>query len=305
MKSAIAAFLILFLPTTHIPHFSSAAQTPTSPAVAGANSVGESGSEIFEAVIAHQKHNDEALESYERMERVEIRKTHSDQNPLELHVRRSFPVGTGTYKINLSAEGKPTSPEVYRADLEKLEKFLLAVIQRGPAQQEAFLKLEKKHKERNDLLAASRQAFIFTRTGEETRGSSTLARYSMVPNPAFRPPTRTAAVFTRVKGTIWVDEQSKQLARIEGTVTEDISIALFLAKVYKGSHFMQERYEVAPGIWFPTFDQYDFDGRKFLLSFSMHERTLYTNYKRIGAPREALAAVRSELDKSAAGEKIP
>jgi hypothetical protein len=306
LKSAIVGFLILFLfsaaPASEYPYVpiqtsSATATTSTNPTTGGG--------ETFEAVIANQRHNDEVLEVYERTERVEIRKAGSDQNPFELHIRRAFPVGTGTYKINLSLDAKPTSPEAYRTDLEKLEKFLVAVVQRGPAQQEAYAKLEKKRKERSDLLGASRQAFIFTLAGHETRGNRTLARYSMVPNPTFRPPTRTAAVFTRVKGSIWVDEQTKQLARIEGTVTEDISIALFLAKVYKGSHFMEERYEVEPGIWFPTFDQYDFDGRKFLMSFSIHERTLYTDYKRIGSPQEALAVVRSELDKPPSGGKNP
>jgi hypothetical protein len=307
LKSAIVGFLILLLfPAAPASEYPCAAIQASSPAAtASVNPTPGAAGETFEAVIANQRHNDEVLEVYERTERVEIRKTGGDQNPFELHVRRAFPVGTGTYKINLSLDAKPTSPEAYRTDLEKLEKFLVAVIQRGPAQQEAYAKLEKKRKERSDLLGASRQAFIFTLTGHETRANRTLARYSMVPNPTFRPPTRTATVFTRVRGTIWVDEQSKQLARIEGTVTEDISIALFLAKVYKGSHFMEERYEVEPGIWFPTFDQYDFDGRKFLMSFSIHERTLYTNYKRIGSPQEALVVVRSELDKPPTTEKNP
>ena len=78
---------------------------------------------------------------------------------------------------------------------------------------------------------------------------------------------------------------------------EDISLGIFLAKVYKGSHFMQERYEMAPGMWLPTFSQYDFDGRKFLASFSMHERTFFSNYRLVGPPKEALALVRSELQR--------
>jgi hypothetical protein len=58
---------------------------------------------------------------------------------------------------------------------------------------------------------------------------------------------------------------------------------------------MQERYEFAPGLWFPSFSQYDFDGRKFFSSFSLHERTFYSNYRRIGPPKEALGAIRQEL----------
>jgi hypothetical protein len=70
-----------------------------------------------------------------------------------------------------------------------------------------------------------------------------------------------------------------------------------VAKVYKGSQFMQERYEVAPGVWQPTFEQYDFDGRKFMVPFSIHERTFYSNYKRVGPPEEAVEVVRAELNK--------
>jgi hypothetical protein len=124
-------------------------------------------------------------------------------------------------------------------------------------------------------------------------------KYSMAPNPKYKPATRNAIVFTKVCGTVWIDEQTGELAKIDGSVTEDISLGLFLAKVYKGSHFMQERYEMIPGVWFPTYEQYDFDGRKLLLPFSIHERTFYTNYKRVGPPKEALGLVRGELGKDA------
>jgi len=119
-----------------------------------------------------------------------------------------------------------------------------------------------------------------------------------VPNPKFKPTSRNATLFTKVRGFIWIDEESSELAKIEGEVSQDISLSLFLAKVYKGSHFMQERYEMAPGIWLPTFEQYDFDGRKFLMPYAIHERTLYTNYRRVGPPAEALQVVRAELSKT-------
>ena len=97
---------------------------------------------------------------------------------------------------------------------------------------------------------------------------------------------------------MWIDEAAGELARIEGDVTGDISIALFLGKIYKGSHFMQERYEVLPGLWLPSFSQYDFDGRKFFSGFSMHERAFYSNYRYIGPPKEAIEVIRKELARS-------
>ena len=60
---------------------------------------------------------------------------------------------------------------------------------------------------------------------------------------------------------------------------------------------MQERYEMAPGVWLPSYQQYDFDGRKFLIPFSIHERSLYSDYQHVGPPKESAEVVRNELDK--------
>jgi len=256
------------------------------------------GSELFQRVVANQKRTDESLDLFERIERQEIRKTGSDVKPAEVKAWRVFPAGVANYRIPLSAEGRPISAESYRADLQKLEKLLVWAMQQGPGQDEALAKLARKRKERNDLIEAMHAAFIFTLVGHEMRGERSLVKYSMAPNPQFKPASRNATLFTKIKGFIWIDEESSELAKVEGEVSQDISLSLFLAKVYKGSHFMQERYEMAPGIWLPTFQQYDFDGRKFLLPFSVHERTFYTNYRRVGPPKEALKVVRGELGKA-------
>jgi len=256
-------------------------------------------SDLFQRVLANQKRTDQELDLFERIERTEIRKTGSDPSPAEVKAWRVFPAGVANDRIPLSPDGKPISAESYRAELQKLEKLLVWAAQQGPGQDEALAKLARKRKERNDLIEATHAAFIFTLVGHEMRGERSLAKYSMVPNPKYKPTSRNATLFTRVRGFIWIDEGSAELAKVEGEVSQDISLSLFLAKVYKGSHFMQERYEFAPGIWLPTFQQYDFDGRKFLLPFSIHERTLYTNYRRVGPPKEALEVVRGELGNGA------
>lgn len=257
------------------------------------------GSELFQRVVANQKRTDQELDLFERIERTEFRRTGSDPKPAEVKVWRVFPAGVANDRIPLSAEGNPIGAESYRAELQKLEKLLDWAMRQGPGQDEALAKMAHKRKERNDLIEATHAAFIFTLVGHEMRGGRSLAKYSMVPNPKYKPTSRNATLFTKVRGFVWIDEESAELAKVEGEVSQDISLSLFLAKVYKGSHFMQERYEMAPGIWLPTFQQYDFDGRKFLLPFSVHERTLYTNYRRVGPPQEALEVVRGELGKEA------
>jgi hypothetical protein len=265
----------------------------------------EDRAELFRHVIANQKEGETNLDQFERVQRVESRKNAGDPDPAEVKVWRIFPTGTGVDRIPLSAAGKPPAPQTYRSDLEKLEKYLVWVTQGGTAQKEAYAKAERRRKDRFDLIDATQQAFIFTPEGTETRAGRILLRYSMVPNPQYRPTSRLTTLFRKVRGTVWVDRETSQLAKTEGVVTADVSLALFLAKVYKGSHFMQERYEIAPGIWEPTFEQYDFDGRKYLIPFSIHERTFYSNYKHVGLPKEALGVVRAELGKLRAEAGTP
>ena len=256
-------------------------------------------------VVRNQKQNDRAMDLYERIERVELRKAGSDREPWAVRTARVIPAGTGTGKIPVNPDGQPSNPALYRAELEKIVKALAWAVEDGRAQREAYEKLAKKKKEREELIDATRTAFFYTFAGQEERGGVLLTKYAMEPNPAFRPVTRIETVFTKVKGFVWVDESSGQLARVEGDVTEDIAVGLFLGRVYKGSHFMQERYEIAPGLWLPTFSQYDFDGRKLFSSFAVHERTFYSNYRLIGPPKEALAVLRAELSKSVAPAADP
>jgi len=252
---------------------------------------------LFDRVIENQKKNDRAMDIYERLERVETQKVSGERHFTETKISRVVPSGIGAGHIPVGPDGKPADVAAYRAELEKLEKSLVWATDTGHVQHDAYERIAKKKKDRDDLIGAAKTAFLFTYIASEPRDDRILLKYRMDPNPAFKPTSRATSIYTRVRGVVWIDEESSQLARIEGEVMEDISLGIFLAKVYKGSHFMQERYEMAPGMWLPTFSQYDFDGRKFLASFFMHERTFFSNYRLVGPPKEALALVRSELQR--------
>jgi hypothetical protein len=258
--------------------------------------IGPAKPDLFVHVITNQKRGEAALDLYERIERVETRKTPGDPAPAAVKISRVIPSGTGMFRIPVGDDGKPGDSVAYRADLEKLAQSLALLVNDSGSQRDALEKYAKKRKERLDLIEATRSAFIFTFIAHEPRGERMLSKYSMQPNPTFKPTTRFSSVYTKVRGFVWIDETSGELARISGDVTEDISIGLFLGKVYKGSHFMQERYEYLPGLWLASFSQYDFDGRKLFSGFSLHERTFYSNYRYIGLPRDALTAIRQELE---------
>ena len=251
--------------------------------------------ELMSHVIDGLKEGERAQYVYERIERVETRKQAVDPDPQSVRVSRVIPAGTGMAKIPLGPDGKPSDADAYRAELDKVLKALTWAVETGQTQREAYQKIQKKQKDRDELIDATRNAFLLAYVGQEPRGDRMLSKYRMAPNPAFKPTNRATSLYTKVKGFLWVDEAAQQLAQVEGEVTDDISLGGFLAKIYKGSRFMQDRYEMAPGIWLPSFSQYDFDGRKFFSNISMHEKTFYSAYKRIGSPAEAILQIQSEL----------
>jgi hypothetical protein len=275
---------------------SAAAVWAQSPAPDSATTIGPAKPDLFLKVLANQKKAEAALDVYERTERVETRKSVNDAAAPIVKIARVIPTGTGTVRLPMRDDGKPIDEAAYRIELEGIAKALALLTDGNNSQRDALEKYAKKKKDRNDLIDATHNAFLFTLVGSETRGELTLSKFRMDPNPAFRPTSRLSSIFPKVHGFVCVDEASGELARIEGEVTEDISVGLFLGKIYKGSHFLQERYEVRPGLWEASFSEYDFDGRKLFSGFSVHERTNYSNYRYIGPPKEALAAIRQELD---------
>ncbi|HYA97949.1 MAG TPA: hypothetical protein VEH49_07635 [Methylomirabilota bacterium] len=254
---------------------------------------------LLDRAIDNVKKSEADSDLYERIERVESRKNAGDANPAEVKYFRVDPMGMGLHRIALGPEGKPQDAAAYRGEVQELARTLEWATQNGRDQKEAREKYAKRKKDRLELIEATRTAFLFTWIADEPRQERMLAKYRMDPNPAYKPTSRSTSILSKIHGFVWVDKASAQLARVEADVTADISIAGFLVKVYKGSHFMQERYEVQPGVWLPSFTQYDFEGRKFIIGFGVHEKAFAAHYRRIGPPEEALPLIRAELDKPA------
>src|SRR5271163_4319633 len=200
---ALTAVSSPFLPTLATPQQPPAATSPES----------DQRSQ-FLTVVEHQKANDAALDLFERLERVEVKKTASSDAPPDVKISRVIPAGTGAAHIAVGPDGTPVDQAAYRAALEKLVTSLDFAAADGHAQHDAYEKIAKKHKDRDELIDATRTAFIFAFLGREPRGDRMLSKYSMTPNPAFHPNSRSTAIFAKVRGFVWIDDQSNQLARV-------------------------------------------------------------------------------------------
>jgi hypothetical protein len=253
---------------------------------------------LFARAIENQHRNDQLLdEEFERTERVITRKDGSSSEVVTDHTSRVLPTGTGIMRIDVPMDHSAASTEAYSRDLRQAIAAYELAMHPNDREKQDLVRFEKRRRERTELLDNAGKAFRATWAGRETRGSRTLAKFLLEPNPDYRPTTRFGSVFQHVHAAIWIDEQEAQMVQVDADIDSDIGFGGGIVyKVYRGGHIVMEQQEVEPGIWMPTLFTYDLDGRKFLFGFGVHERTEISAYRRIGQPAQAIEIIRKELN---------
>lgn len=248
-------------------------------------------------LIANQHANDDALQEYEHILREVDRTGGSNPRTMEDRTFRVVPTGTGTLRILLRDNGKPTDPAYYRRQLQSWQDVLeLALRPNDPRAKTAYAKFEKRKRDRADLVDAVPEAFIQKWVGRETVSGHDCDIVDLQPNPNFHPHSMLQEALTHFTAKAWVDHDTNQLVRGEAHVIRDIAVGGgILGKLYRGGVFSFEQGPVSGGVWLPTRYQYDFSGRKFLFTFEVHQVVESTQYRRVGPPKEALAIVRNEI----------
>jgi hypothetical protein len=255
---------------------------------------------LISRTLANQNADDEALQLFQRVERRIVHDHDQSSNAGEDRTVRIIPTGTGSARVMLAEHGRPVDPAAIQSQMLITERLLEAAADSSNSQTKRDReKIEKRSRERRELVDAIRDAFVFTSMGHEVLQGRAVAKYHMDPNPNFKPTSLKTEYLRHASATAWVDEKSAQLVRLEAVLISDISfIGGIAGKVYKDGHALIEQSEVEPGVWLPTLYQYDFTVRKFLFNSEIHERVEVSQYKRIGPPAQALTAIRREISEA-------
>jgi hypothetical protein len=248
-------------------------------------------------LLANQHADDEALELYERVERHIDRTSGANPRTLDDKTYRIVPTGVGNQKLLLHEEGKPPDTAGYLRQLHVLEQELATMANPDdPRAKAANAKFQKRMHDRAAFVDAAKDAYLVKWVGRENRNGRDCDVFNLDPNPKFQPKSMFQEIFAHTTAKLWVDRAANQIVHAEARVTSDVGFgAGVLGKLYRGSVVGLDQMEFASGVWLPTRYQYDYAGRKFLFSFDQHQVIEVSHYRRIGAPKEALAIVQSEL----------
>ena len=93
-------------------------------------------------------------------------------------------------------------------------------------------------------------------------------------------------VIQKLSGVMWVDEQAREIVRLEAHFAEGVKIGGGLvASLQKGSNFVFEQEKINDEVWLPSYAEVHFAGRIFVVKLKQNAIDRYTDYKkfRVGA----------------------
>jgi len=117
---------------------------------------------------------------------------------------------------------------------------------------------------------------------EAVRGRNMIV-VTFKPKPNAQPETSEGKIAKLFAGSVWVDEERREVVRIEATAIDDISIGMGLvARLNEGTKATLTREPVDGSIWLPTSIRFVGQGRALLFRrLNIDQRIDWFDYKRI------------------------
>ncbi len=124
---------------------------------------------------------------------------------------------------------------------------------------------------------------------EQLNGRDTLV-VRFEPRPGAKPSTREGRIANVMRGTIWVDEEAREVIRVEAVATDDLSFGLgVVARLNEGTRVSLTREAVAGGIWLPTSIRFMGQGRAMLFRKLTIDHVIeWFDYRDVASVKSAL-----------------
>lgn len=112
------------------------------------------------------------------------------------------------------------------------------------------------------------------------RGHEVIA-FDVNGNPDYKPKKRIDSIIQKLSGTMWVDEQSREIVRLEAHFAESVKIGGGLvASLAKGSNFVFEQEKINEEVWLPSYAEVHFSGRIVFVKLKQNFIDHFSDYKK-------------------------
>jgi hypothetical protein len=210
-------------------------------------------------------------------------KTDSDGNvkSREMKDYDVFYVGQEAALHLLAKEGQPLTGSEKQKEDDKFNKQYDQLKKRQAELANDPKKQAKQEEEDEADLSDFLRAERFTHPRRETfRGHEVIA-FDVGPNPDYKPQKRIESIVQKLSGTMWVDEDAREIVRLEARFTDSVKIGGgLLASLAKGSNFVFEQQKINDEVWLPSYIEVHANGRIVFVKLKQNFVDRFTDYKK-------------------------
>jgi hypothetical protein len=185
-----------------------------------------------------------------------------------------------TYRKLVARDGRPLDArEIEKEDRKHDEKVAKADAGGDEKREARLAELRRKEAAVIDELFGLYDIRIAGREAVDGRSAIVL---TYVPRPGYKPKTRGGKILKNFAGRAWIDEEDRQLVRLEGRLIDNLSFGLgVLARLQKGATASFTRRKVNGEIWLPSEARFAGSARLFLIkSLRLDATSEYSDYRK-------------------------
>ena len=210
-------------------------------------------------------------------------KTDSDGNvkSRELRDYDVFYIGDDEVRHLLGKEGKPLSGDEKKKEDDSFNKKFDELKKKQAELAADPKKQAKKEEEEEAELSDFLRAELFTNPRRTNfRGQDVIA-FDVSGNPNYKPKKEIDRIIQKLSGTMWVDDQAREIVRLEAQFVESAKFAGgLLASLSKGSNFVFEQEKINGEVWLPSYIEAHVAGRIVFVKLKQNFIDRYSDYKK-------------------------
>jgi hypothetical protein len=233
---------------------------------------------LLRSVEQHQAEVDRLRDEYtcRQQQRMVTYDKHGKVKKIEERSSNVFFVHGQPIETLLSKDGKPLSDADLKKEQDRATKEAVKLSAEPPDK-----------RDHQDEISVSRLLAItrFSNPRRIVEGGRSLIVVDFEGDPHAKTRGRSESAVKHVRGTVWIDEQAREVSRLQATVDDPFRLGYgLLATVDTGSHFALEQAFVRNETWLPTSFNARFDGKAALfIGFHVEVAVHFDQYQKFHA----------------------
>ncbi len=199
----------------------------------------------------------------------------------EVKVYDVFNCGGDEIRHLVKDDSKPLTAEQQHKEDERFNKEFSEFQKKQTELANDPKKQEKEDERQQAQISDFLRAESFTNPRRERFRGQDVIVFDFGPNPDYKPRKLAESIVQKLVGVVWIDEQARDVARLEARFSETAKIGGgLLASLDKGTNLVFEQTKINGEVWLPSYAEVHAGARVVFVRVRQNEIDRYSDYKK-------------------------